>query len=221
MKLVKMMLFATLALAAVAQADIDVMLPDWSNGFQKSDYAACQLALKPCQAKRDVIAANITCTQQVYASQAVCAQTQAIEAQTGVLPELKAIHTQNRVDWFSVHHLADGIDNYYMLDSSGRLLGLATSQNPLIANNPMYQTFMKAYPNGALQSMVTTKPNKTPQVRQQADGSVQLIFNQSVKAQDCVACQPVGVAQLIYYFDHQGHYQAVQIASITPVTTLS
>lgn len=218
MKLTLPIFIGTLALAAIAHADIDTVLPNGNNGLQKSDYAACQQALEPCQTKRDAIMANIACSQRVYASQVVCAQTQAIEAQTGVLPELKAIHAQNRVAWFSVHHSADGIDNYYMLDSSGRLLGLATSQNPLIANNPMYKTFMKAYPNGALQSMVTTKPNKTPQVRQQADGSVQLIFHQSVKAQDCVACQPVGVAQLMYYFDHQGRYQAVQIASITPVT---
>lgn len=218
MKFTKMMLMAMGACSALAHADIDATLPDWSGGFQPKDYAACQQALKPCQADRFAVTANIACRQHVYATQAFCHQMQAIEAQTGVLPDVNAIHAQGQVTWFSVHHLADGLDNDYMLDSGGRLLGLATSQNTLIAKNPIYQAFMQPYPDGALQSQVTTSASQTPQVRTQSDGSLQLLFSQSLKSQDCVACQPVGVAQLVYYFDDKGRYQAVQIASIDPVT---
>lgn len=217
MKLAMLTLISTVALARIAQADIDTLLPD-GQSFQKKAYVACHQALKPCQGDREAYVANIACTKQVYAKQPLCRQAQAIESQTGGLPDVDAIHTQGQVTWFSVHYLADGGTNYFMLDSTGRLLSLATSQTPLIAQSPLYQNFMKPYPQGALQSDVTTKLSDTPQVRQQSDGSLQLIFKQIVKSQDCRACQPVGVAQLVYYFDAQGRYQAVQLVSIDAMT---
>ncbi len=212
-----------LCLSQLALADIDTVLPALAGGINLPDYYACLQLKNHCVAQHDTtdLESQISCIQQRYSTESVCRQTQIVEAQTGVLPELKAIHKVAAVTWFTVHYPADGIDNYYLLDSTGRLLSLASSQNPLLGQNPLYRQFMRAYPNGVLQSMVGTSVAKTPTaLRTQADGSSQWVFTQLLKKNDCVACEVVGAADIVYYFNKMGQYEGVQLAYIHPIAEL-
>ncbi len=222
-KYLKMVSIPLLFISPLALADIDAVLPSLAGGIDLPNYYACEQIKKQCVARHDArdLESQISCIQQHYGTDVVCRQTQALEAQTGVLPALNAIHTVGLVTWFSVHYSADGIDNYYLLDNTGHLLGLASSQNPLLAQNPLYVSFMRAYPSGALQSQVGTSRAKTPTaIRNQQDGSSQWVFTQLLKKQDCVACDVVGAADIAYYFDSKGQYQGLQLIFIHPISDL-
>lgn len=214
--------FCLLTVAPLGYADIDAVLPALAGGLQMADYQACHQLQVACHDKFGAAAwqARISCTQQLYTTNAVCLQSSQIEAQTGLLPALSDIYTVNHVTWFRVHHSGDGLDNIYLLDNAGRLLGLTSSANPLIKDAPIYRRFMSAYPEGALQSQPSV-PQLKPVVRTQADGSTQWLFSQWLKKIDCVACERVGQAEVVYYFDPAGRYTGVQIASITPVPKAS
>ena len=201
----------------MAGADIDAVIPALAGGIHLAHYRTCQQLRDQCIVAHDASAmdAQIHCLQTLYATNPVCQQTQAIEAQTGVLPEIKAIHAVSSVTWFSVHYPADGIDAYYLLDSQGRLLGLASSQNPLLAEAPLLVRLLKPYPQGALQSQAAAVKEPVA-IRTTADGSQQFVFSQYVKKQDCVACEILGIADVVYYFDEKGHYHGVQLSQIIP-----
>lgn len=205
-----------------ALADTDVQLPALAQGLDNQSFTACQSLQETCvkQYSSAQMPERIACVRKALTTQAVCQQSLQLEEYTGVLPTDDQIHHQGRVTWFSVFYPADGQTGYFLLDSTGRLLSLASSQNSLIRQSALYQQSMQPYPNGALQSLVTTSPADTPSaIRTQQDGAVQLVFNQWLKKMDCVACENLAQAEVAYYFDAQGRYVSVQLAAIKPLKT--
>lgn len=210
-------------LTQVALADIDVTSSVLANGIDTKNFNVCAQALKQCiadtRAKDDTndFQTQMTCSQNLYHTNPSCVQTEQIESLAGIVPLAKNIHREGTVTWFFVTYPADGIDAYYLLDSAGRLLGLASSQNPLLGQSPNYLQFMKPYPDGALQSRVVSERKETPTlIRRQADGARQFVFSQYVQKVDCIACAKAGTADVVYYFDKAGHYQGVQLAALHP-----
>ena len=68
---------------------------------------------------------------------------------------------------------------------------------------------------------MTTNAANTPSASKiLADGSVLLTFSQMVKKDDCVACEKVANAEVVYTFDKAGVYQRVQLVKLTPVAAL-
>ncbi|MCD6055351.1 MAG: hypothetical protein K0R12_313 [Gammaproteobacteria bacterium] len=138
-----------------------------------------------------------------YFVQPVCVQTVPLYQFTGLLPtEIKRYGT---IDLFSVTRYADGINNTYMIDNSGRIIPLTDAFDLRSLKN---SAALLAQSPTAIASSISTG---TPVYLILPDGSQHLIFLQQILLDGTYASRTDSwQVQVDYAFSTAGDYKAAQ-----------
>ncbi len=118
---------------------------------------------------------------------------------------------------FYTTSIADAQQSYYMVDTKGRLISLATDFD--LSANKNYLRLKKKYPNIALTTSpywIKVNENLFPKSHILSNKKQQLIFKQALKDSDCVACPMIGRADIAYEFDQKGVYLRSKLLTVTP-----
>jgi hypothetical protein len=122
----------------------------------------------------------------------------------------------NKMVVFTITALADGQTIFYIVDKSGRFIEL-TADEKLVSSNKNYAALKKLYPELSLTTFISwseTDKNQFPKSYLLKDKSTQLVFKQELRDGPCVACKPVAIAEVAYYFNTTGKFSSTQVLKI-------
>jgi hypothetical protein len=140
-----------------------------------------------------------SCIKMKMAKDKSCAQAKQIRKMYG-MPATN-FRQYGPVSVFYTTTLADGIDQYYMVDSAGKVISLTTHLD--LSTNKTYLILRKKYPDiGQTQFLYWTKINE----------------NLFPRSHTCVACAKVGILDVAYEFNPKGIYLKSALVKITPMS---